>query len=207
MIEVMKESLHESPSGGTGDRRVIESIDAVRAMANPHRVAILSYLLSGPARTATECAAEVGGSASACSYHLRELERFGLVERAESTGDGRTRPWRAAADGFTIGAGALEDSPIGHAAEISLTRAELQENHRLITRFLDARDQVDPEWRSASDFHTFELTVTPAELVELNDRIAELLRAHRTTTRIDAPAGAQAVRVVYQAFPRLPATR
>ena len=177
----------------------------MRAMASPHRVAILSYLLSGPARTATECAKEVGGTASACSYHLRELERFGLVERVESAGDARTRPWRAAAVGFSIGAGLLEESPAGRAAEMALARAELVENQRLIKRFLDARDLVDPEWRSASDLHTFELVLSPGELADLNDKIVDLLRTYRAPTRTDAPEDAKAVHVIYQAFPRLPA--
>jgi DNA-binding MarR family transcriptional regulator len=207
MVDGMKESFHDSSAAATGERRVVEDVDAVRAMANPHRVAILYYLLSGPARTATECAAEVGGTASACSYHLRELERFGLVERVESTGDARARPWRAAAVGFSISAGLLEDSPAGRAAEIALTRAELVENHRLIKRFLDAGNSVDPEWRSVSDFHTFELVVSPAELNELNNKIGELLRTYRAPTRADAPADAKAVHVIYQAFPRLPASQ
>ena len=93
----------DGAEAGAEDRdagqRIVDDVDAVRALASPHRVAILSFLLSGPARTATECAAEVGGSPSACSYHLRELERFGLVERVAPSGDGRSRPWRAAAVG------------------------------------------------------------------------------------------------------------
>lgn len=199
----MKESLQtSSPS----ERRVIDDVDAMRALAHPQRVAILHFLLSGPPRTATECAAEVGGSPSACSYHLRELERFGLVERAAGADDGRTRPWTAAAVGFSIGAGDLDDPPERRAAELALSRAELAENHRLIKRFHDAGDSVEPAWRDAADFHTFELLVTPDELRELNERIAELLRAHRAPTRPDAPDDARSVRVVYQAFPRLPAT-
>lgn len=203
----MKESLHngrhDPPDGG---RRVIEDIDAVRALAHPHRVAILQYLLSGPPRTATDCAAEVGGTPSACSYHLRELERYGLVERAERAdggGDGRTRPWRAAAVGFSIGAGAVAESPAGRAAELALTGAELVENQRLLKRFLDAGDEVEREWREASELRTFELLATPAELSELNERIVDLLLTYRASVRVDAPGDARPVHVVHQAFPRL----
>ena len=184
----------------TGDRRRRRGA----GHGQPHRVAILHYLLSGPPRTATECAAEVGGTASACSYHLRELQRFGLVERVEAGDDGRTRPWRAAAVGFSIGTGLLEDSPTGRAAEAALSRAELTENHRLIKRFLDSRDSIDPEWRAASDFHTYELMISASELQALNEQIGELLRPYRAPTRIEAPGDATAVHVIYQAFPRLP---
>lgn len=60
--------------------------------------------------------------------------------------------------------------------------------------------------RSASDFHTYELMVTPTELNELNSKVGELLRTYRAPTRADVPEGAQAVHVIYQAFPRLPAS-
>jgi DNA-binding transcriptional ArsR family regulator len=200
----VKDSLDESERPDDG-RRVVDDVDAVRALSNPHRVAILYFLLSGRARTATECAAEVGGTASACSYHLRELERFGFVEREESAGDGRERPWRAAAVGFSIGLDVVEESLVGRAAEMALSRAEFIENQRLVKRFLDARDQLDPAWRAASDFHTFELLVTPDELAALNGEIAQLLRTYRAPTRADAPHDAEPVHVIYQAFPRLSA--
>ena len=78
-------------------RKVVTDIRALRALAHPDRVAILRLLMAGVARTATECARAVGASPSACSYHLRELERFGFVVRDESVaGDGRTRPSTAA---------------------------------------------------------------------------------------------------------------
>ncbi len=203
----MKDSLHDSANASTEapdqERRVIDDIAAVRAMAHPHRVAILHFLLSGPARTATECAAEVGGSPSACSYHLRELERFGLVERIGSAEDGRTRPWRAAAIGFSVGTDWMDTSPAAGAAASALSRAELVENQRLTKRFLDATDAVDPEWRSASDFHTFELLVTPDELRELNNNVADILRDYRAPIRSDPPDDAAPVHVIYQAFLRL----
>ncbi len=174
-------------------------------MAHPHRVAILCYLLSGTDRTATECAAEVGGTASACSYHLRELERFGLVERAEQMDDGRARPWRATAVGFSIRSGPLEDSPAGKAADLALSRAALIDNQRLIKRFFDRSDTIDQAWRAASTFDTFELLATPVELNVLTERIADLLRPYRAPIRSHAPKDADAVRVIYQAFPRLSA--
>ncbi len=202
----MKESLHnQDEPAAVQARRVINDIEAVRAMAHPHRVAILCYLLSGTDRTATECATEVGGTASACSYHLRELERFGLVERAELVGDGRARPWRAAAVGFSIRSGVLEESPAGKAADLALSQAALVDNQRLIKRFLDHSDTIDKAWRAASTFDTFELKVSPQELTELTEKVAELLRPYRAPTRSSAPKDADAVHVVYQAFPRLSA--
>jgi DNA-binding Lrp family transcriptional regulator len=205
MVRSVKEVLQDGPTSGgeRGGRRVVRDLDALRAVAHPDRLAILLFLLSAPTRTATECAAEIGVTASACSYHLRELARFGYAERAEAQADGRTRPWRAAAVGFTLGSDWSQDSPDGRAARHAVGRAELVENHRLIERFLNAVDNLDPEWQAASDFHNFELIVTPTELRELNEQVAAVLRRFRAPSRTSSPTDAQAVHVVYQAFPRL----
>ena len=96
-------------TGPDTGRRVVADLDAMRALAHPQRSAILKLLMSGPPRTATECAAVVGASPSACSYHLRELERFGFVDARRlprrRTGRRQGRRWRASAVGFTLGAG------------------------------------------------------------------------------------------------------
>lgn len=185
------------------ERKVINDVRAMRALAHPDRLAILLFLLSGEARTATECSAEVEASPSACSYHLRELERFGFVERTEPEGDSRTRPWRAAAVRFSVGNDWTDDSPAAAAARQAITQAELDANRRLVQRFLEASEHLDASWKTAVDFHTFELLATPEELQELNAQVAELLGPFRSAERRDAPDNADAVHVVYQAFPRV----
>lgn len=66
---------------------------SMKAVAHPARYRVIEELYSGRELTATEAAKLVGLTPSAMSYHLRTLERYGLVERGEST-DGRERPWR-----------------------------------------------------------------------------------------------------------------
>ncbi len=178
----------------------------MRALAHPDRLSILSFLLSARSRTATECADEIGVSPSACSYHLRELERFGYAERVESASDGRTRPWRASAVGFSVGNDSSDPSPAARAARHALGRAELIEHQRLIDRYLNAVDGPDEKSQNAADFHNFELVVTPDELAELDEQVARLLRPYRARTREVPPDDAVAVHVVYQAFRRLVAT-
>src|SRR5947209_18875852 len=67
---------------------------ALRALAHPARLAILERLNSEGPATATECAELAGLSPSACSYHLRALSRWGLVEAADGA-DRRERRWRS----------------------------------------------------------------------------------------------------------------
>ena len=70
---------------------------ALKALAHPARLAIVDELYQGFERTASELADLAGLSPSAMSYHLRALERWGIVERGEAREDGRERPWRALA--------------------------------------------------------------------------------------------------------------
>src|SRR3954451_16877902 len=97
------------------DRRHITGVRTMRALANPLRYRILGHLMEHGPQTASQCAEVVGATPSNCSYHLRELARYGLVERvdagagrrgasrAAAGGDGRERPWRATASGFDFG--------------------------------------------------------------------------------------------------------
>ncbi len=99
--------LSESPGQGTPpdvdrDTVVISDPRAIRALAHPARVTTLHHLYAGEVLTATECARLAGLTPSAMSYHLRALERWGLVRRAEAQGDGRERPWRAAAESMRV---------------------------------------------------------------------------------------------------------
>jgi predicted ArsR family transcriptional regulator len=67
---------------------------ALRALAHPLRLDLIELLaMLGPA-TAAECARRLGTSQARCSFHLRQLAKYGFVEETEGRGDGRERPWR-----------------------------------------------------------------------------------------------------------------
>lgn len=58
-------------------------------MAHPVRVALLEALsLQGP-MTATEAGERIGESPTTCSFHLRQLAKYGFVEEAGGARDGR----------------------------------------------------------------------------------------------------------------------
>src|SRR4029450_1968676 len=84
----------------TGDVR-LEDPGALRALAHPARLRVVDELYQGSERTASELAKITGLTPSAMSYHLRALERWGIVERADPREDGRERPWRAPARSLT----------------------------------------------------------------------------------------------------------
>ena len=144
-----------------GQRRTITDVRVLAALAHPVRVSLLHYLLAAGPRTATECAAVVDASPSACSYHLRHLERFGLVERAEpgpdEAVDGRTRRWRPVATGFSFGGPPSTASPEMVAAHHTLVATGLAEDLRLARHHLDHADELPPAWQDAAEFSTYGL--------------------------------------------------
>ena len=91
-----------SPS--TDDRLMITAPRTIRMMTTPVRKVVVDelYRTQRP-HTATELAAFTGISASAMSYHLRELESVGVIRRTDvDAADGRERPWAAAARNYSI---------------------------------------------------------------------------------------------------------
>jgi DNA-binding transcriptional ArsR family regulator len=185
-------------------RQHLTDVTVLAALAHPARIQLLDLLMARP-RTATDCADVVGLSPSACSYHLRHLEKFGLVRRvAPSPGDdGRERRWEPVATGLVSGGAPSTASPAQHAAVGLVVAAGVDEAARLAKDYVARAATLPADWQDAAGFATFNLVVTPAELVALGTAMDELLRPFIGLTRTDAPAGAEPVRVSVQAFRRV----
>lgn len=77
---------------------MIDDIHAIRAMTHEVRMAALDELYATHrVYTATELAGLCGVSASAMSYHLRELEKHGFIRKVQHEGDRRSTYWQAVA--------------------------------------------------------------------------------------------------------------
>ncbi|GAA3712327.1 hypothetical protein GCM10022204_34050 [Microlunatus aurantiacus] len=104
--------------GGSARRRVEERAEqllgpqhevtisdarAIRALAHEARQQVIQVLYADRRpRTATELAQLTGLTPSAMSYHLRALEKWGVVERSSGDEDGRNRPWKATGTSLRI---------------------------------------------------------------------------------------------------------
>ena len=77
---------------------------AMRALANPVRLAILGRLQRHGPSTATRLAPHVGATPSVASWHLRHLAAFGLVRDSDAGDDGRERWWEAIGKGIRFAA-------------------------------------------------------------------------------------------------------
>jgi DNA-binding transcriptional ArsR family regulator len=182
------------------DRREVTDVRRLSALAHPLRAALLSHLLAVGPRTASECAAAVDASPSNCSWHLRQLEKHGFVERAGEAADSRERPWRAAATGFRVGA--IEDTPAVRSALQALASVQLEEEFRLARAYLRHEDELAQPWRHSAEFNTYGLLLDATELAELAARLDAAIRPYLAATRADAPADARSVHLFLSAFLR-----
>lgn len=183
-------------------RMRVRDVELMRALAHPLRSALMDYLLSVGPRTASECATAVDSTASNCSWHLRRLAKFGLVERVDAA-DGRERPWRATQVGLDFGH--LAPEPSVRAAQLAVLGTNLGHDHVLTQRFVDTVAEIEPEWQNASAMNTYSLRVTAAELDELNTAIDALIRPYVSTIRKDPPPESRSVHASWRAFLRIEA--
>ena len=177
-------------------RRRITEPEALEALAHPVRLELMNYLMAQGPATASTCARAVGDTPSNCSYHLRLLARFGLVEEVSSA-DGRERPWRALVTGFDTDVDA-EGAMSPQAVE--LFAVALQRNERAVRNYVARRNEVTKRWRDADTFNTYVLRMSPRELSELSAKLDALIRPYVAATREDAPRGSALVHVDLRAF-------
>jgi DNA-binding transcriptional ArsR family regulator len=164
---------------------VLSDASAVRALAHPARLEVIDVLFSGEVLTATECAAIVGITPSAMSYHLRALEKFGIVQRAETRGDGRERPWVRAGDVLRIDLRDKRGAPSSVAATEVLIQSSLAlDTTKLIQAMrADATSDLDRTWAGTTTYNRDRLVLTPEEARTLAVAIDELLGPHRAENR------------------------
>lgn len=174
---------------------------ALRAYAHPTRLALVGALRSEGPLTATRAGELIGESPASCSFHLRQLAKYGLVEEVDSPG-GRERPWRATA--LYTQLPKVADTPQQADASRLLYRVLAERYFDGVLRWLMRRGAEPKAWQKAAQFGDEMLYLTPEELAELRRRIDALLESYRPRTAQPArrPPGARLVTFLRLAFPR-----
>ena len=160
---------------------------AIRALAHEVRQRVIEELYNGAVLTATEAAELCGVTPSAMSYHLRALARWGIVERAEASADGRQRPWRAAADQLNVVPGV--SAAAGPVAAQAFLATYLQAVHRSVEhwggRAAGARDHSAQLTRGR-------LWLDDDEASSLNREISAVVARYDDRSARDHPEGSTA---------------
>jgi predicted ArsR family transcriptional regulator len=186
----------------SGGGRTVELTDprALRALAHPTRLELMGLLRRGGPLTATQAGEQMGESAACCSFHLRQLAKYGLVEEAGG-GRGRERPWRATAISTEWAArGSDEESD---AAGALLSRLVIERYMQNAIGWLERRGSEDPEWVEAATINDSLIHMTVEELREFEEKIRSLLEPYLRRLESGEPpaAGARPVNVIALAFP------
>jgi DNA-binding transcriptional ArsR family regulator len=167
----------------------------MRAVSHPVRLALLEALSVGGPLTATTAGRVIDESPTTCSFHLRQLAKYGLVELAE-TGPGRRRVWRAVKLGFVL-APSPEDAA-GQVASQVLASVVLARQVARHERAPDVNDTYPEPWRDAGWQQETVWWVTRDELREIEQEVEDLVCRHldRLTNPANRPADAMPVEFV-----------
>lgn len=173
---------------------------SLRAYAHPLRLSLIGMLRSKGPMTATRAAAELGDSVPNCSFHLRQLAKYGLAERAPGA-DARERPWRATA--MATSWDDDSDDPEMRSATDQLNSVILGEYLRRAERYLAQRHLEPTPWRKASGFGDRLVHLTATELQELTAQMDALVARYdeRLVDPAARPEGSRAVHLVQLTMP------
>jgi predicted ArsR family transcriptional regulator len=177
---------------------------ALRALAHPIRLKLLGQLRIRGQLTATQAGELLGESSASCSFHLRQLAKYGLVEETGG-GQGRERPWRATAM-FTSFPDYAEDPKVDAAAD--MLRSVITDHYFSdLMRWFAAKPDEPEEWQQAAEFGDTLVYLSASELAELTKRSRELLDPYldRQAEPELRPPGARLVTYLHIAHPLIPA--
>src|ERR1700677_412092 len=137
----------QSSASSRMELRKVTDARTMRAMAHPVRIALVEELALGGAMTATEVGERIGESPTTCSFHLRQLAKYGWVEEAGG-GKGRARPWRISAIGFSLSN--TNDDPETDIAATTLSSLFQQRQLARYQTWQETKATYPRKWRNAA---------------------------------------------------------
>mgnify|MGYP002402954939 CR=1 FL=1 len=183
-------------------KRTVELTDprSLRALAHPTRLALVGLLRQHGSLTATKSAQLLGLNSGSCSFHLRQLAKYGLVE--EVSAPGRQKPWRATAQ-MTSWSAVAAGPEMAAAAQL-LSSVVAERYFELMLRWLDRRQDEPIAWQEAAWFGDRLLHLTADELTALRRKMDELVAPYeqRVFDPEQRPIESRLVTVLQVAIPR-----
>lgn len=189
-------------------RRELRDPSVLRALSHPLRLSLLEHLATVGQATATELAERVDESPANCSWHLRQLAKYGLIEEADG-GTGRQRPWRWINESLGVADPTDDDPPEFTHAREGLLDVLISREVEAFRAWRASKALTPPEWSEASFAHQSLHWMTVEELAAFKADINEVVDRH-IMDRVDRadpsrrPADARGVRFVAWSFPSGP---
>ncbi len=155
---------------------------AIKALAHPLRLDLIELLGTLGEATAARCGRILGVSQASCSFHLRQLARYGYVEEAGQGSDRRERLWRPASRRLRLDPGQTLDPVVTQQLGQVLAKREMER----VLAYLEGRPAEPAEWRRADVLTTATLPLSPAELAEIKTQWNELLAPYLARAQANA---------------------
>jgi predicted ArsR family transcriptional regulator len=158
-------------------------IKTMRALTHPVRLALIEVLAMEGPLTATEAGELIGESPTACSFHFRQLKKYGFGEET-GVGPGRQRHRTMAHVGMSFSD--TNDDPETNIAAASLARLATDRAIARMQNIHDTKTNYSRTLQEASDCTEAVLFITPQELSRLTRDFRELLKQYEgRMTRVD----------------------
>lgn len=148
----------------------------LKLLAHEARQCVIAEIYDGRELTATEAAELCGLTPSAMSYHLRLLQKAGVVDLAPASDDGRERRYRRTANALQI------TGPHGGGPEM----------HATVMIWIDSLSRAANRWLAAGagghgGIFTESLQLTEEQNTEFIARLRELYRQYGELSEHNGP--------------------
>ncbi len=182
------------------EAQTVSDARRLRALTHPVRLALIGKLVLHGPLTAAAASELIGEPPSTCSFHFRQLAKYGVVEEAGG-GKGRAKPWRMTTTGFSITAAEDPESQIAEDALHRMVREQQIEDYRT---WLNTRAGYPQRWRDAADDSAYVFHLTVEELEQLTRDLTAILMPmfeKRMADPSKRPPGSVPVRLLLLSHP------
>lgn len=142
--------------------RTVDDPLALRALAHPLRLELTGLVAREGSLTAADAARQLGISHALASHHLRQLAKYGFIERADAH-DSREHPWRVTATSMDL----TPTEPAARAPADVIQRHDVDRAAAQLVGWQQRRDQEDPRWAELAGATGGLLYLTPDELADV----------------------------------------
>jgi predicted ArsR family transcriptional regulator len=180
----------------------LDNAMALRAYAHPVRMKLILALRTRGPLTATQAGRLLGESSGTCSFHLRQLAKYGLVEET-GEGAGREKPWRATTTSTNWDN--VQPTPEATAAAGLLSEVLAESYFAALMRWLEVRSGESEEWQRAAFIGDRVLWVTADELAQIGRELSAIVDRYfeRQVNPELRPPGARLATYLHLGFPNV----
>lgn len=167
------------------ERYTIE-LPALKAMAHPLRLQLLTALSERGHATASQLAADLGESSGSTSYHLRQLSKHGFIQDdPQRRGTGRERVWVPRRGGWDLPVFDLMEQPGGRAAIDLVLREQFVADSRREMELIAAAADLSEQWRDTAQRRTAYLSLSAAQVMAMQGELSAVIDRYRALTAGD----------------------